>query len=121
MVKRISLIALAFIIAASSLMAQPKRPDPKERAARLKEKLSLTDEQTAKVEKIFADSQAKFEKEMGATEEERYARREAMKKMMDETHAEINKILTDEQKAEFKKLQEERREGMGRGPKGKQN
>lgn len=121
MSKRISFIALALIIAASSLMAQPKRPDPKTQALRLKTELALTDEQTSKVEKILTDSQAKFQEQSASTREERQASRAEYRKLMDETHAEINKILNDEQKVKFEKFIDERRENMGQGRRNRGN
>jgi len=116
MIKKISLIALAFMIAASALMAQPKPPSPEDQAAHLKEKLGLNDDQTAKVESILKASHEKMEAQMEASKESREADREAFKKMMDETNDKIMSVLTDEQKTEYKKFMEERKGMMRKGP-----
>lgn len=59
---------------------------------RLKTELSLSDEQTAKIQTILDQKQA------------------AMKEQMKDTHDQIAAVLTDEQKAKFQALKEKKKE-----------
>ncbi len=86
----------------------------------MKDRLKLTDEQTAKVKPVL-EAQMKQMAEL----REKYPRPEpgnppseemmtAMQKMREETNTKIAAILTADQQEEFKKLSSERR-GMGPG------
>lgn len=100
MCRKLSLIAVVIMLATVSLMAQSQKSDPKERAAELKAKLTLTDDQTAKVEHIYADYDAKA----AAQKTAKGAAKVSLKTLRAESEKEINNVLTDVQKAEYKKL-----------------
>ena len=99
----IMLLMLSFVI-----NSQPRRT-PAERAANLKDQLSLTDEQTAKVDTIYTEAdkkiQAAFQNNLDRTQ---------FRAIMDSTNTEIEKLLTEKQKEAFKKFLEERRNRMRR-------
>jgi periplasmic protein CpxP/Spy len=94
---------IIFIIVLIVPYAQPRRT-PEERAQNLKEQLSLTDEQTSKVEKIYVEADQKFKNELQGNFD-----RDKFRTIMDTTNMEIEKLLTDNQKDAFNKLLEERR------------
>lgn len=79
--------------------------NPDEHAARLKQHLQLSDEQTAKVKKILEakqkDSQAirdKYKPQLEAYHADK-------QKLRDKTHTDIEAVLTPEQKEKFKQHQ----------------
>jgi Spy/CpxP family protein refolding chaperone len=78
---------------------------PQERLKMLKDRLSLTDEQSAKVEKILIKSDSEL-KNLRASEN---PDRASFRKIMDDSNNEILKVLNEKQKAEFNKMLEERR------------
>ncbi len=106
---------------------RPPRMDPAERIERetnqLKEKLSLTDDQVAKVKDIYTKSMEKrsqeFEKARESGEMDREAMHKKMKEEMDQENNAIKAILTDAQKVKFDayiKEREERMKNMMGGP-----
>jgi len=98
------LISLSFIILIAAVNAQP-RFTPKDRLERLKERLSLTKEQSKKAEKILV----KADEEMKKLRASENPDRAAFRKIMDSSNKEIEKVLTEKQKLEFNKMLEERR------------
>jgi Spy/CpxP family protein refolding chaperone len=74
----------------------------------LKRSLALTDEQAAKIEKIFDAQHDEMEKMMEASESEHDAFREQMDKNRKETDEKISSILTAEQKKKFIEFQKHR-------------
>ena len=98
------LIILSFILI-STANAQP-RFSAKDRLERLKERLSLTQEQSAKVEKILL----KQEDEMKKLRSSDNFDRTEFRKIMDNSNQEIEKVLDKKQKLEFKKMLDERRQ-----------
>ncbi len=84
----------------------------KDRVDQMKQRLSLTDEQAAKVDSILSASMDKM-KNLDVTGPER---RDAMRKIMTESNTAIESILTDTQKAEFQKMLDERRSRMQNRP-----
>ncbi len=71
-------------------------------AQNLKEKLSLTDEQFAKVQAILKASEPTMEAERQKFHEQSKARREQI-------HEQINAVLNEEQKQKYAKMQEEKK------------
>jgi Spy/CpxP family protein refolding chaperone len=78
-------------------MMREKMFDPAEHAARLQKTLQLSDEQTAKVKKIFEDNaqqrkalQDKYKPQLDAFHGD-------MKKLHEQTHTQLNGILTPKQ------------------------
>jgi Spy/CpxP family protein refolding chaperone len=98
---------IAVVMFSLSTFAQP-RMSPQERVKALTEKLSLTKDQAAQIEKIYIQAQDQMKK-MNADNK---SDRTAMRKMMEDTQIQVNNVLDDKQKVEFKKLQDERRKGM---------
>lgn len=88
---------------------------PEERAQRLKERLSLSEEQTKKVQEIFKKSEKERQDKMESVRGDRDAMREQMTAIMAVTDKEIEKLLTGEQKKKYDELKKERRQ-MRRGP-----
>ena len=98
-----------------------QRMDPKERiekqTARLKEQLTLTDEQTAKVKEIMTKNMeaqhAAFEKARENNEQpDREKMRAQMQASMDKQNNEIKAVLTAGQKTKYEQLIKEREERM---------
>ena len=107
MFKSMMIAVIAVFMVTLITFAQPKM-SPQERTKALTERLSLTKDQAAKVEKIFVQSQEQMKKMMSDEKPDR----SAMRKQMDETQAQIEKLLDDKQKVEFKKMQDERMKRM---------
>jgi Spy/CpxP family protein refolding chaperone len=107
MLRIMMIAAIAVFMLTISTFAQP-RLSPQERVKALTERLSLTKDQAAQIEKILIQSQDQMKKmnSDGKTD------RSEFRKKMDETQAQIEKLLDDKQKAEFKKMQDERRKSM---------
>lgn len=99
------LISLSLLIFAAAVNAQP-RFSGKDRLERLKERLSLTQEQSAKVEKILL----KQEEDMKKLRSSDNFDRTEFRKVMDNSNQEIEKVLDKKQKLEFKKILDERRQ-----------
>jgi hypothetical protein len=93
------LAVLSVFILSIGTFAQPKL-SPKERAKALSEKLSLTKDQTTKVEKILTDAQGQMKNMQDRSE---------FRKVMVETNTKIENLLTDKQKVAYKKMQEDMR------------
>lgn len=85
---------------------------PEERAKQLKEQLTLTDEQTTKVQKIFEDGQKKAMDMMGSNMGDRDAMRKVMMDVTAKQDSLIEKLLTKEQIAKFEALKKERQQRM---------
>lgn len=100
----IVLSSLVFFIVSLVAIAQP-RFTPQERVKMLKEKLSLTEEQSAKVEKIITKSDEDLKNLRASGTQDR----EEFRKIRENSNQEINQVLNKEQKIKFKKMQEERK------------
>ncbi len=105
--KNLLISAALILLFAAGINAQG-RYSVKDRVDQLKQRLTLTDEQAAKVDSILTASMDK-EKNLDVTGKNR---RDAMRKIMTDANAQIDSLLTDPQKAEFKKMLEERRNRM---------
>lgn len=108
MIRIISFSALIVIMSLSISYTQPRRT-PAERAKMLKEQLNLSDEQTAKVDSIYTQADAKFQE----ASQDGFDRAK-FRAIMDSTNSEIEKILTADQKDAFNKFIQERRNRMRR-------
>lgn len=103
-------------------MTMHHRIDPAERAAYLQKTLQLTDEQTAKVRKIFEDSAQQGKALIEKYRPQLDAFHTDMKKLHEQTHAQINGVLTPKQQqaldAQHKKhgMHEGKREGGESAP-----
>jgi Spy/CpxP family protein refolding chaperone len=123
---RIAIVALSGLLmagTAGAVLAQPYTfAEQGQRGGRggvtleaLTARLTLTDDQQAKIKPILADRDAQMTTLRGdqsASQEDRMAK---MQKLNADIDGKINAVLTDSQKAEYKKMQAER---MQRGPGG---
>jgi Spy/CpxP family protein refolding chaperone len=106
------------MLVAPSLQAQDAKPgdrprgggrqDPAERLKMMKEQLSLTDEQTKKVEAVFAKNQDKYKEVRENKDLSQEDRRAKMAELRKAEAEEMKGILTPEQQEKAKKLREER-------------
>lgn len=76
---------------------------------RLKQQLSLTDEQTQKIQDLFKNAAPAGPKALPATPEERKAFFEAQKAKRAQLQTDISSVLTDEQRQKFQTLKTERK------------
>jgi len=106
------LLTIVIVFSLVALTSAQNRFSIKDRVDRLKERLSLTDTQTAQVDSILTAVQDSA-KNITASGPER---REAMRQLMMQSNTDIEKILTDTQKAEYEKMLEERRSRMQNQP-----
>ena len=108
MYRTIMISAIAIIMFTPSTFAQQPRLSPQERVKALTERLNLTKDQAAQIEQIYIEAQNQM-KQMSIDGK---PDRSAMRKMMEDTQAKVANVLDDKQKAEFQKMQDERRKGM---------
>jgi len=107
MYRTLMISAIAVLMLSLSIFAQP-RMSPQERVKALTERLNLTKDQASQIEKIYIQAQDQMKK----MNEGGNADRTTMRKMMEDTQTKVNNVLDDKQKVEFKKMQDERRQGM---------
>lgn len=100
----IVLFSLLFVTLTLVAFAQP-RMTAQERLKMLKERLSLTEAQSVKIEKILINADEKI-KELRT--EGKHDRTE-FRDLMDKTNQEIDKVLDEKQKVEHKKMIDERK------------
>jgi hypothetical protein len=84
------------------------RMNPEARAAKLKETLDLTDEQSKQVEQIYQESVEKMSEMRDQFEGDRSQMREHMMKDREEINKKIEDILYEDQKVLYREYQEER-------------
>ena len=89
--------------------------DPGARADMLKQNLSLTDDQTAQVKTIFADSQTKMEALRSNSSLSQDDRRSQMMSIRKDESDKVNALLTPDQKTKYAALQEQMRNRMRGG------
>ncbi len=106
--KRLLLAAVFILAFVLGTNAQNRRFSLQDRVENLKERLNLTDVQTAKVDSILKASMDSIRSIPDTVQN----RRKAMRQIMTNTNTAIENILTDNQKAEYKKMMEERRGHM---------
>lgn len=97
------MIATFAILLISLTVTAQSRQTPQDRVKALKERLSLTDDQAAQVEKIFTQAQDKMKSSSDRSE---------FRKIMSDANDQVQQLLTDTQKTEFKKMQDERTSKM---------
>ena len=116
----VSLLALAVVLFAGvvsvSQAQQRMRMTAEQRAARLKDSLSLSDDQVGKIITIFQDSDRLRQDAFASAGDDRDARMAAMRKLMDEADARIDSVLTDTQKAKYEAMKKERGQNFQRRP-----
>lgn len=111
---RIFLVRIGVLLALISgvVLAQPPQNRPERTMERLKEKLSLTKDQEAKIQSLLDKQREAIAKEREEHQGDREAMRAAMMKQRNEIDAEIEKILTKEQKKKYEEYKKERQEMM---------
>jgi len=112
MKKAILFFALILFVSSSIISAQG-RMTHEERVQQLKEKLTLTADQTKKLDGILKKAEEKRDEFRNSGNME--TRRGTMMKSIEETNDQIMKILTPTQKTLFKKIVEERKKRMQQG------
>jgi Spy/CpxP family protein refolding chaperone len=85
----------------------------------MKERLDLSEEQVGKLKKVFEDQAAKMSELRENAPEGGRPSREGMMKLREDTNTKINDVLTKEQQDEYQKMQEEMRERMRQGGRGR--
>ena len=110
------LLACSLIGAIGVANAQPMMhdhaPDPAAHAAQLQKTLQLSDEQTAKVKKLFEDN-AQQRKALGEKYKPQFdAFHDNMKKLHDQTHTQLNSLLTPKQQQAFEAQRKAHGDGM---------
>ena len=122
--KKLMLVCCFVIGAASMSFAQGgqggqgagrMRPDPAAQAARLKDALKLSDDQTTKITAIYAAQAAKQDSLVKAANGDFSTLRTAFAPMREATNAKIKAVLTPEQAAAYDKMPPQfgRRGGQG--------
>ena len=86
------------------------RMSPEERAAQLKERLDLTQEQTKEVEIIYTEWREKMSEMRDQFDGDREQMREQMMASRDEINKKIEDILYEDQIKLYREYQEERRQ-----------
>ena len=84
-------------------------PSPDEVVAKMDSKLSLSDDQKAKITPIIAERQEKM-KSLASEGGRRRKKAHEMKAIMDDSDKKIKALLTDDQKKKYDELQQEMRE-----------
>lgn len=127
--RKLIITTVLFVTAFTIAQAQPGQGrgfngTPEERAERqtadLKEKLTLSEAQAAKVKAVNLKYAEKMEAMRQDTTSGREAMRAKMQTLRAEKQAEIKPFLTAEQFAQYEKMEAERGEGRGRKDKGGQ-
>lgn len=106
------IIALLALLQLTAFAQGRGMRSPEERAKQLKEQLTLTDEQTTKVQKIFEDGQKTAMDKMGSNMGDREAMRKVMMEVTAKQDSLIEKLLTKEQIAKFEAVKKERQQRM---------
>ena len=91
------------------------RMSPETRAAQLKERLNLSDEQTQKIEQIYRESSERMSQMRDQSTDDRTQMREQMMRSREETNNKIEEILNQDQIDLYRQyLQEEQQNRRGR-------
>lgn len=110
----LGLIFAALLISANTVYSQDFKKSPEERAQKraekLKEKLSLTDDQYKQVYDAFLSQSQQMKSLKEAGEQDKTARREKMKSIRQNTDATVNGLLNSDQKTKYDQLKKERKE-----------
>ena len=84
-------------------------PTPEEVVAKMDSKLSLSDEQKAKITPIIADRQAEM-KALAQSSGRRRKKGREMKSIMSESDKKIEALLNDDQKKKYEEMEQEMRD-----------
>jgi periplasmic protein CpxP/Spy len=110
----LTVIAIVALSLQQVAQAQGMRRTPEERAKILKDSLSLSDEQTSKITKIYEAQQKEMMEKMGELQGDRDAMRQLMQEVMTKTNKQIEAVLTKEQLKKFQELVKQQMQMRGR-------
>ncbi|MBM4161977.1 MAG: hypothetical protein FJ217_12885 [Ignavibacteria bacterium] len=114
---RLAIVAVSLLLALGFqelAQAQRMRLTPEDQAKRIKDSLTLSDEQTAKVKKIYEAQQAEMMEKMSGAMGDREAMRSAMQEVMAKYDKQIEALLTKEQLKKYEELKKQRQQMRGR-------
>jgi Spy/CpxP family protein refolding chaperone len=111
----LSVVCIIFLSAALGLAVDTPQTDQfkdrlEQRTQKLKERLSLTDEQTAQVRTILQETQQQVQQDREQYKNDRRGMRQAVKKRTETMDTRIEGLLTAEQNKKYEQLKQERRE-----------
>jgi Spy/CpxP family protein refolding chaperone len=114
MLKHIICICLisVFVPACGQDQDRGPRMSPAETVKILKDRLDLTEEQQAQIEKILVESRAEMQEFRQSFSGDRGEMRDKMREMRDATDERVKDLLNDEQKLKFEEYREERMKNM---------
>ncbi|MCK9410007.1 MAG: hypothetical protein WCX28_06985 [Bacteriovoracaceae bacterium] len=114
--KYLQRIVIFTFVLSTVLFAQPRMGERGGREdvqiKRMKEKVGLSDDQTAKIKEILMKAHEEARKAFNIDDSDRKARREAMMKQMEKSDGEIIQLLTKEQKIKYEEFKKEREKEM---------
>jgi Spy/CpxP family protein refolding chaperone len=116
-----TLLIVFLFVASSTSYSQPMRMSLEDRVKALKDTLSLSDEQAAKLTEIYKESDTERQKIREESQGDMTVMREAMTKLRESTNAKIDSILTPDQMKKFEeynKARGARMQGRPGGPPG---
>lgn len=109
--RSLCIVMILTFIVSFGVIAQPRMGGGDRAEAqlkRIKEKVGLTDEQTAKIKVIIQKAREEARAEFENSDGDRDTMREKMMKRTEKTDAEISKLLTKEQKPKYEEYKKER-------------
>lgn len=111
-------VILALVLTDTSRAQQRMRMSPEERAAVLKDSLSLDSTQTSKIVAIIKERQDEMQKIREANKGDFQAMRPAMQELGKKTDDKILAVLNDTQKAKYQEMMKNRPMGRMGGRRG---
>jgi len=100
------------LILYGTAQTQRMQMSPQEQAKTLKDSLSLTDDQTTKIEKILMDAREESTTLMSQNNDDRDALRASMHTLQKKTDTQIKTVLTEDQAKKYDALNQARRARM---------
>lgn len=113
--KKLSVVMIALgcmLMFCTVAQAQRMRISPEEQAKALKDSLSLTDDQTAKVTTILNDAREEVTTMMSQSSGDREAMRDSLQAIQRKSDTQIKALLTNEQAKKYDVLMKARRARM---------
>lgn len=114
-------LMLALLMASASVSkAQPRgqRMSPKDRVAKMKDQLNLTESQQSQITKIYEDADTDMKAARAKNGSGRDAMMSAMRTIMGNADARVDSVLTSDQKAKFAEMKKKRQDRTRRRSKG---
>jgi len=117
---KVPMFLFVLVTGGSATYAQRVQLSAEERATRLKDSLSLSDEQTAAVVKIYQEVDQKRQDLFNSTSGDRQERMNAMRGLAEQTDQKIRALLTSDQKTKYDDMRKHRQE-RGQGSRRRQD